>query len=74
VDVRLQVREGRRRRVEDAVEDLDQTALLGDEHTPVGREADDGRVREPAEDGCLREAGKRRGVQLQAPEAERPLE
>ncbi len=39
VHVGAEVGEDRRRRVAEAVEDLDQPALLGDEDAPVGREA-----------------------------------
>ena len=62
VHLRAQVRVGARRRVRQAVEDLDQAALLGDEDAPVRREADDHRVRKAGEDDLLLEARRQRGA------------
>jgi hypothetical protein len=73
VDVRPQVGEGRRRRVRQAVEDLDQPALLGDEHSSIARESHDSRIRQPGEGDALLEvswAASRRG-RVQAPAVER---
>ena len=49
VDVGPQVGEDVRSGVGQAVEDLDDAALLGHEHAPVSREADDGGVGQPTE-------------------------
>jgi hypothetical protein len=62
VHLRAQVGVDGRGGVREAVEDLDQAALLGDEHAPVRREADDHRVDEPAERDLLLEAGRQRGA------------
>ncbi len=62
VDLRSQVGEDRGRRVAEAVEDLDQAALLGDEHAAIGREAHGGRLVEAAEDHRLREPGRLGGA------------
>ena len=56
VDLRAQVDDLGRRRAGEAVEDLQQTALLGDEDAPVGREADVRRVCQTREDDRVREA------------------
>ena len=42
----------------EAVEDLDDAALLGDEDAPVGREAHGRRIRQTAEDDLLLEPGR----------------
>ena len=51
-----QIGERRRGRVGEVVEHLDQTALLGDEHAPVGRERRPSAA-QAAEDGALLEPG-----------------
>jgi hypothetical protein len=60
VDVRPQVCEHSRRRVRQAVEDLDQPALLGNEDTTVRGETDNSRIRQPAQDDRLLKAGRGR--------------
>ena len=60
VDVRPEIGELRRGRVRDGVEDLDDAALLGDEHAAVRRELDVRRIREPGEDDVLLEAARQR--------------
>ncbi len=67
VDVRREVREGRRSRVGEAVEDLDRAALLGDEDPAVGRKAHHRRVRQPAErDGLLKRRRRRCACRLRS--------
>ncbi len=61
VGVRAQVDRRRRRAVVQAVERLDATVLLGDEHAAVGGKPHGRRVREPREDRRLLEVGLQRG-------------
>ena len=65
VGVGRQVDRRRRRAVVQAVERLDQAALLGDERTAVGSEPECRRIREAREDVRLLEVGlKRRGARV----------
>jgi hypothetical protein len=64
VDLVTEVRHGGRRRVVEAVERLDQPALLGDEDRAVRREHHVGRVGQPAEDDLLLEAPRERRGRL----------
>ena len=56
VDLGSQVGEHGRRRVVEVVEDLDQAALLGNEHAPVAGELDRRRLGQSGEDDLLLEA------------------